>query len=404
MYFDPLEALAARYDNVILRDRAGNPSVFVRFEKCLSSDLDPSLPAHVHPAFIIDGKERDYILIGKYKAGEAENTGTRALYSLPNTEPKHSLSVENAMPRMRAAGPGVSCMTIADYGFLKLLAQKLGWEARGNNRRGMSEYDGKEWTTGANYAAGVIRGHNGWLYECLEAHVSAADTRPDHNPRLWKRKKFVGGVWNGKIDAASYQTGHNTLNGTGPAEWYLGNDARSVADLIGSHREYQAGYRVVGMELQVLENNDAADPEADMSAGSGAWRAILPHSADDGYDLVAPGTAGTLHWNWTGSAIQLDTQCDDMTVGQKSTLFSQLTAHATRLPYVPCIVKELGLFPTDGDTTGGTVSMAFMSVERLCWRGVPRGTNSAGLGSVAATQNRDYVTNNYGFRTRAMES
>ena len=85
MGYDPLEYLAECYGNVVIRDRDGNPGVFVRFDKCKSSELDPSLPNHVHPAFIINGKEQEYILIGKYKGAEVKAGG--AIYSAPNAMP-----------------------------------------------------------------------------------------------------------------------------------------------------------------------------------------------------------------------------------------------------------------------------------------------------------------------------
>ena len=64
----PLEFLARQYDNVVKYDANGNPSIFVRFPKMKSSDLDNSLPDHTHPAFIINGEEQDEILLGKYAA------------------------------------------------------------------------------------------------------------------------------------------------------------------------------------------------------------------------------------------------------------------------------------------------------------------------------------------------
>ena len=88
----PLEFLARMYDNVVKYDAQGNPSIFVRFPKMKSSDLDASLPDHTHPAFIINGQEQDYILLGKFKAASLTGSGSDGgtLYSLPN------------MPRTRA--------------------------------------------------------------------------------------------------------------------------------------------------------------------------------------------------------------------------------------------------------------------------------------------------------------
>ena len=88
----PLEFLARQFGNVVKYDENGNPSIFVKFPKMKSSDLDASLPDHTHPAFIINGVEQDYILIGKYKATSLTGSGSdgKTLYSLPNMPPAHS--------------------------------------------------------------------------------------------------------------------------------------------------------------------------------------------------------------------------------------------------------------------------------------------------------------------------
>ena len=124
----PLEFLARQYDNVVKYDAQGNPSIFVKFPKMKSKDLDSSLPDHTHPAFIVNGVEQDYILLGKYKAASLTGSGSDGgtLYSLPNMPPAHSCNADQFLSQLRAFGGGVSGMTVADRGFLLLLAQKNG--------------------------------------------------------------------------------------------------------------------------------------------------------------------------------------------------------------------------------------------------------------------------------------
>ena len=157
-------------------------------------------------------------------------------------------------------------------------------------------------------------------------------------------------------------------------------------------------------ELQILENNNAADPDADLSASSAAWRAILPNTSDNGYTLVAPGTAGTLHWNWLNGHITLDTQCDDLTVGSKGESFSTVAVNTTRLPYVPSIVYELGLIKTGaGDDTPGYYYVNFVAGERFPRRGGHCGAGSgAGLGCVSALYERGHAGTSYGCRPRSL--
>ena len=400
----PLEFLAKKYGNVVKYDSNGNVAgIFVKFPKMKSSDLVAGLPEHTHPAFIINGVEQDYILLGKYKAGE-NGVSNGALLSLPNIMPVRSLGADQCLTRMKQAGPGITGMTVADYGFIKLLAQKEGWVPHGNTHWGADYRDGLAWSARGVVSKDRVRVYEGWNYTCRIAHTTAAELKPDIAPGYWKKGEQVGGISQDTIKDATHQTGYRTLNGTGPLDWYLGSDPANLSDIVGSSAEQQYGYRIVDCELQILENNNAADPDADLSASSAAWKAILPNASDDGYTLVAPGTTGTLHWNWTGSAIQLDTQCDDLTIGPEGQDFKTLTTHPTRLPHVPSIVKELGLFPTDAsDQTEGFYYVNFIEGERFPRRGGRFIDDSdAGLGYVDAVGERGYAVAAYGCRPRSL--
>lgn len=401
----PLEFLAKKYGNVVKYDNAGNIiGVFVRFYKRNSSDLVEGLPEHVHPAFVINGVVQDSILLGKYKAGDT-GVSKSPLLSMPNIMPARSMGADEFLSRMKAAGPGITGMTCADYGFIKLLAQKEGWVPKGNTFWGQSHKDGTPWKVGDSYQVGTKRAYEGYLYECLIAHTAAAELKPDIAPKYWKKGDFIGGISQDNSKDTNYQTGYRTLNGSGPLDWYLGSDPGNLADIIGSSLEQQYGYRIVDCELQILENNNAADPEADLSVSSSAWKAILPNKSDDGYTLVEPGTAGTLHWNWNGSKLQLDTQCDNFDNQTRGCYFKDLTANTERLPYVPHIVKELGLFPTGSDDkTEGYYYVNFTKRERFPRRGGGyNGSSSAGLGYVFSSNDRGGTSTYYGARPRSFD-
>ena len=400
----PLEFLAKKYGNVVKYDADGNVAgIFVKFPKMKSSDLVAGLPEHTHPAFIINGVEQDYILLGKYKGGENGVSGG-ALVSLPNINPARSLGADQCLSRMKLAGPGITGMTCADGGFIKLLAQKMGWAPKGNTAWGQSHKDASAWEAAKAITVGTERAYNGYIYKCLIAHTTSAELRPDIAPTYWQRGKFVGGTSNDGTPDAAHQTGYRTLNGTGPLDWYLGSDPALLADIIGSSLEQQYGYRLYDCELQILENNNAADPDADLSASSAAWKAILPNMSDDGYTLVAPGTTGTLHWNWLNGKITLDTQCDDLTVGAKGQSFTTLAVNSERLPYIPHIVKELGLFPTGSDDkTEGYYYVNFTAGERFPRRGGNSVIGSyAGLGCDYAFGGRGDAGHPYGCRPRSL--
>lgn len=400
----PLEFLAKKYGNIVKYDAAGNVAgIFVKFPKMKSSDLLAGLPDHTHPAFIINDVEQDYILLGKYKGGD-NGVENGAILSLPNINPIRSLGADQCLSRMKLAGTGITGMTVADYGFIKLLAQKHGWKPRGNTAWGQAHQDATAWETGKTLTANTEVAYNGYIYKCLQGHTTAAELRPDIAPTYWERGRYVGGISNDGTPDAAHQTGYRTLNGSGPLDWYLGSDLALLADIIGSNLEQQYGYRIYDCELQILENNNAADPDADLSASSAAWKAILPNADDNGYTLVAPGTTGTLHWNWLNGHITLDTQCDDLTVGSKGESFRTVAVNTTRLPYVPSIVYELGLIKTGaGDDTPGYYYVNFTSGERFPRRGGYYGYGSgAGLGYVSSLSERTAALASCGCRPRSL--
>ena len=203
-----------------------------------SSDLVAGLPEHTHPAFIINGVEQDYILLGKYKGGD-NGVANGAILSLPNINPIRSLGVDQCLSRMKLAGTGITGMTVADYGFIKLLAQKNGWVPHGNTHWGADYRDGTVWSAGAAVAKDQVRVYEGWNYTCLIAHTTAAELKPDIAPTYWQKGKLIGGISQDNAVDAEYQTGHRTLNGTGPLDWYLGSDPANLSDIVGSSMEQQ---------------------------------------------------------------------------------------------------------------------------------------------------------------------
>lgn len=402
----PLEFLARQFGNVVKYDADGNPSIFVKFPKMKSSDLDASLPDHTHPAFIINGVEQDYILIGKYKATSLTGSGSdgKTLYSLPNMPPAHSRTADAFLTQLRAFGGGVSGTTVADRGFLLLLAQKMGWNPGGNSDYGHCYKDATRYELAKNVNVGDKRGFRGWLYECIKAHTTSVELYPDIAPLYWKKIKQIGGT---EAYADMHDSGQNnlilTLNGSGPLDWYLDGTPASVCDIVGNQFEQDYGYRIVGNELQIMENNNAASPDADLSASSAAWKAILPNKSDDGYTLVAPGTAGTLHWTWANSKITLDTVAPEYDGQYRGTDFKSLGVNSANLPYIPHIVRELGLFPTSGSTMRGYYYMQFINEERFPRRGgLYLNGGAVGLGYEHCGVPRSYAVRAYGARPRSL--
>jgi len=390
---DNVERFAAEMGWVVKYAADGTPNFFYPIPQMKSSDLDASLPNHIHPAFQVGNKTLSRRLIAVYKGGNFNS----ACHSIPNVEPLVNLGADQLLAKIKACGPGFGPKTVADSGLLLLLAKKLGCSTvKGNNNYGTDYRDATNWAKNTAYTVGNQRAYLGMLYECIAAHTSVEGVTPPDAPLLWKPIRRIGGI------IASNNV--NTLTGSGPVSWRFGGKPNGIDDLTGNCFDQDYGYRIVGGEIQILADNNAADPSADLSANSAAWKAILPNSSDDSYTLVTPGTAGTLHWNWLNSKWTLDTVTADLTLGAKSTAFKDLAVNTTNVPYVPCIMRELGLFPISGDQTQGTVYMDIVAGERFPRRGgFFNYSSTAGLGYVNATDARGNASTVYGVRSGFFE-
>lgn len=387
--FANVEAFAKSQGWVVKYADDGTPNFFFPIPQFKSSDMDSSLPEHIHPMFKINGQYVDRRLIAVYKGGDF-NGGA---HSIPGVKPLVNLGADALLARIKVCGAGFGPKTVADSGGILLWARKMGWSTiKGNNQYGADYRDGTRWAAGQSITVGMQRVWNGVLYTALVAHTTADENRPDTSAFYWKEEYRVGGVM--------APNGENTMTGSGPASWRLGNKPNGIDDLTGNTCDQDYGYRIVGQEIQIIEDNNAADPNCDLSASSAAWKAILPNPNDDGYTLVEPGTAGTLKWNYKNNAITLDTEWDETQTGSKNTLFKDLQVNSEHVPHVPSIMYELGLFPLPGDTTPGRVYHTFSTGEQFPRRGGYRGsTSSAGLGCCNSDSVRGGVGVFFGVRS-----
>ena len=383
-----LEYYAETLGNKILRDENGIPGVFVRHPKQKSIEFDALLPDHTHPAFVVGNTEDPALLIGKYKNSEINGR----LYSLPMALPKNS-DYDRALERQRT-GENVSGLTIADHGLLVLTAHKAGKVSHGNTNHGADYRAGTVWETEKTVSAGDKRIFRGWEYTCLIGHTTSIQYMPANAPAYWAKGRYVGG--------AVEESGIYTLTGSGPIDWNFLEDPCLEADIAGNVSEQVYGFRLVNCEIQILPNNNASDPNANLSEMSSLWKAIKPHAEDDGYDLVAPGTEGTVHYNFVGDKIVLDTAVSDLTIGDKCTAFKSVGVNTENLPHVPHILYELGLAPIPGTTVDGDLYVSFAEGERVARRGGNYGTAAhSGIAALNCTHDRRTVTMYYGSRARA---
>lgn len=309
--FDAAVRLISGGTNVAIYNDLGLPSIYVRRDRGLISDVITGGPTTTHYAFIVNGAEIPAFYMGKYLATVYKG---RAL-SLPLQDPTvnkadainkgnaigNNVNFDNAKIWCEANGAGFHLPTIAEYAWIALLSRKNGTIPHGNNNYGTDIY--------FSFEKGVCSYY-------------------DNSGRVCR-----------------------TLTGSGPAKWNDNWKPDGICDLNGNVCEWQAGYRTVDGELQILPDNAAA-MQYSQTADSTLWRAIL----QDG-TLVDPGTADSLKWDYittpgttqTGAPFCLNTAITNRQTKEAPYGYMSLNlltaADGVSVPY---ILKALALMP-DGN-------------------------------------------------------
>uniref|UniRef100_A0AAU8AXC3 CalU17 biosynthetic pathway protein n=1 Tax=Dulem virus 37 TaxID=3145755 RepID=A0AAU8AXC3_9CAUD len=341
--------------NRIITDDKGLPSVMVYVPKFKLSDVIAGASDSTHPAFIINGTEKNGIYISKY-----QNVvyNSRA-YSLPGEDPRASITADTARTYCENKGAGWHMMSAMEWGAIALWCMKNGWLPYGNNNYGK---DTRE-----------------TMYKGI----------PTYYPS----------------DGSYYA--YRIATGSGPVEYSHNHQLNGIYDLNGNVWEWSDGMRLVYGELQILANNNAADSENSKLVASNAWYAIDGTTGN----LITPDGNGTTanslkldyissKWQWITGTISSSSD------SSRSCTFVNVSAATTVCDAAKELLYALALLPSDTtqDYQGDYFWANNAQAERFPKRGGSwnNGT-SAGVFCSSFNLARSYSNTSIGFRSAYYE-
>lgn len=287
-------------NNTVKTDETDLPSVLVYIPAFKNSDVLTGGNDSIHPAFIVNGVQIPGFYYSKYQ----NKVYNSVAYSLPGEDPTASINFDTALARCEAKGNGWHLSTNAEWAAIALWCKKNGFMPYGNNNYGK---DSRE----SNYKA---------------------------IPTYYEGGKTA-----------------RVATGSGPLTWSHDGTPSGIWDLNGNVWEWQGGLRMVWGEIQILANNDAADPDNPQNATSTCWKAI---NAADG-SLVEPECTVAGPAVLTGSTVRLDyvsnkwtytTSITSAADSSRSCAFYQVTCTAAISDAAKVLLRSLALLP-DSDVT-----------------------------------------------------
>ncbi len=286
-----VEALSGGKNTVILDD-IGMPSVMVQIPKMKMSQLIKGGSENVHPAFMVNGVEKDVMYVGKFH----DIVINDRTYSLPMKDPRVNVTFDQGVEYNRNKGKGWSLMPYSLWCAIALWCRKNNCMPHGNNNYGSD----------ADYPT--------------EVGIES------------------GKDWDGK------RTGR-VLEGSGPASWYHDGTRAGIYGMNGNVWDWTAGMRLMNGEIQVIPYANCFMDDTSLSASSSLWKSI-----DVSGNLVNPGSANTLKWTTDNKLTAGDVTVKDESHSVSYASFGLDSSITT----VPELAKALLLYPDEpnGDYGG----------------------------------------------------
>ena len=337
--------------NVVQLDDAGLPSLLVYIPAFKNSDVLTGGDDRVHPAFIVNGLQIPGFYYSKY-----QNVVYNGMaYSLPAEDPLTMINIDESRNHSEAKGYGWHLSTAAEWAAIALWCKKNGFLPYGNN------YYGKD---------------------TRETDYKAIQSSSEHS---------------------------RMATGTGPLTWSHDGTASGIWDMNGNAWEWQGGLRVVWGELQILANNDAADPDNPQNSTSTCWKAIraadgsLVEPESKTTDTASKASGNTVKLDYVNSVWTFATGISGAIDTSKNCVFGNVTCTDAIGDAAKVLLRALALLPDEGAATndyeGDLVYWDNNSAERFIARGGAWNlSNSSGVYAIY-TSGRVNTAASIGFRS-----
>lgn len=342
-------------NNEVKVDDTGLPSVLVYIPAFKNSDVLVGGNDSIHPAFIVNGKQIPGFWYSKYQ--NCTNNGVA--YSLPAEDPQANITFDTSAQRSEAKGKGWHLSTNAEWAAIALWCKKNGTKPLGNN----------------NYGKDISESN----YRAIPKTTDGGKTA-------------------------------RVATGTGPLTWSHDGTPSGIWDLNGNVWEWQGGIRLVWGELQILENNDAADPANPQNATSTCWKAI---DAATGA-LVAPEckttdaaptvSGNTVRLDYVSSTWTFTNNITSSVDNYRSCEFGKVTCTAAIGTNTKVLLRSLALLPDEGSAVADYDGDLMYWNNRQSERSVIRGGcwfsgASAGVFFLDGSNPRSNSRTSFGFRS-----